>query len=350
MSPKTCYRIGAVLLLSGLFHLSMLITSGDTWTGPLSWRKPATFGLSFGLTLITIVWVASYLPLSGRARRGWLGAFAVACAGEVALITVQAWRRVPSHFNMETPLDTAIARVLAAGGAVLIIVIAALTIAAFRRPAPVPGASVPGLDRLAPVPGAGVPALDRVEPESWSEPEPESWSGAEGLVLTGVARSAVAPVAVAPSMRLAVRAGFLALDSALLVGAVMIVIGVTDVVGGDQQAAYQVGAQWKPAHFVPMHGVLALPLLAWLLSRTGLAERARVRIVALAAAGYGVLCVLAIGESIAAVDPLHAPLAANAVALAAALAILAAAAQTLAALRHTPRVSVAVVGGGRSPG
>jgi hypothetical protein len=274
MSPKTCYRIGAVLLLSGLFHLSVLIFSGDTWSGPLSWRKPATFGLSFGLTLITIGWVASCLP----ARRWLLGAFGVACTGEVALITVQAWRHVPSHFNMETPLDTAISRVLAAGGGVIIVVIGAMTVLAFRR----------------------LPS-------------------------------------VAPSMRLALRAGFLSLDTALAIGAVMIAIGVSDVVRGDQAGAYEVGAQWKPAHAVPMHGVLALPLLAWLLSRTTLPEAARVRIVATAAAGYAVLCALAVTESIAGVDPLRAPLPANAVAVVAVLTILVAAARTLAALRHAPR-------------
>jgi hypothetical protein len=32
------------------------------------------------------------------------------------LISLQAWRGVPSHFNLETPLDAAIARVLAFGG------------------------------------------------------------------------------------------------------------------------------------------------------------------------------------------------------------------------------------------
>jgi hypothetical protein len=273
MTPKTCYRIGAVLLLSGLFHLSVLVFSGDTWSGPLSWRKPATFGLSFGLTLITIAWAASYLPV----RRWLLGAFAVACAGEVVLITVQAWRRVPSHFNMETPLDTAVSRVLAAGGGVIIVVIVAMTVVAFR---PLPS--------------------------------------------------------VAPSMRLALRAGFLSLDTALAIGAVMIAIGVTDVAGGDQPGAYAVGAQWKPAHFVPMHGVLALPVLAWLLSRTTLPERSRLRIVTVAAAGYAVLCALAVVESIAGVDPLRAPPAADAVAVLAVLAVLVAAVQTLAAPRYVP--------------
>jgi hypothetical protein len=275
---RACYAVGLVLLAAGLVHLAVLLGTGGSWAGPLSWRKPTTFGLSFGLTLITFAWVSSYLPLGERARRWLLGSFAVACVVEVGLITMQAWRHVPSHFNMETPLDTAIARVLAAGGAVLIVVIVALTVAAFRAAPEVP-----------------------------------------------------------PSMRLALRAGFLALDTAVAIGAVMIAIGVTEVVGGDQQAAYAVGGQWKPAHAIPMHGVLALPVLAWLLARTALPEPTRVRIVALAVSGYAALCALAVIESAAGIDPLAAPLIANLAAAAATTAIAVAAALTLLALRRTPR-------------
>jgi hypothetical protein len=250
--------IGAVLIGSGLVHLGVLLATGGSWSGPLSWRKPATFGLSFGLTLITIAWVAAYLPMGGRARRALLGSFAAACVTEVALITLQAWRHVPSHFNMQTPLDTAIARVLAAGGGVLVVVIVALTVISWR-------------------PHPGVP----------------------------------------PSMRLAVRAGLLALDVALAVGVVIVVAGVLDVVQGAQQTAYTVGARWKPAHFMPMHGILALPALAWLLSRTRWPERRRTRLVAAATAAYGVLCALAVADSIAAVTPLDAPAATTVPAVAA---------------------------------
>ncbi|HEX5202974.1 MAG TPA: hypothetical protein VFW27_23855 [Actinoplanes sp.] len=271
------YLIGAVLIASGLFHAAVLITSGGTWEGPVSWRKPMTFGLSFGLTLITLAWVTSWIPLRDRTRNLLLGLFATVSVVEVLLITMQAWRRVPSHFNMETAVDTAVSRVLAGGGGVIIVVLIALTVATWR---PLPG--------------------------------------------------------VAPSMRLALRAGFLALDSALLIGAVMVVTAVLDVSRGDQLAAYAVGAQWKPAHFVPMHGVLALPLLAWLLTRTPLPERSRLRTVALAAAGYAVLCLLSVVESAAAIDPLRAPLPVDTTAAVAIAAIVAAAGRALALLRSTP--------------
>lgn len=121
--PPSIAAIGAVLIGSGIFHFGVFVLLSGPLDGPVSWRKPATFGLSFGLTLITISWVASYLTLSPRARSWLLGVFAADCVLEVASITVQAWRHVPSHFDTETPLNTVIAMNLAVGGAVLIAVL-----------------------------------------------------------------------------------------------------------------------------------------------------------------------------------------------------------------------------------
>jgi hypothetical protein len=274
-----CYLVGAVLIASGLFHLGVLLVTGGSWQGPVSWRKPATFGLSFGLTLITIAWVASYVPLGRRTRALLLGAFLFACVVEVALITVQAWRRVPSHFNLETTVDGLIARVLAGGGAVLIVVIAALTVASWR-PAPT----------------------------------------------------------VAPSMRLAVRAGLAALDVALLVGALMIATGVARVAAGDQQAAYAAGGALKPAHAVTMHGVLVLPALARLLAGTRWPERRRVRVVWFAIAGYGLLAGVVVVESLASVDPLRGPIMGTLLALAGTLMLVGAGLITVRAVirRESP--------------
>jgi hypothetical protein len=281
---RVCYLVGAALIASGLFHLVVLLVTGGSWQGPVSWRKPVTFGVSFGLTLITIGWVASYLRL-GRRARGWLlGVFAAACGLEVALITVQAWRRVPSHFNMETPTDALIARVLAAGGGALIVVVLVLTVAAWR-----------------------------------SDPR------------------------IAPSMRLAVQAGFASLDVALLMGALMIVRGVSRVAGGDQQGAYAVGGSLKPGHAVTMHGVLVLPALAWVLARTGWPERRRRRVVWLAVAGYALLAGVVVIESLLGVDPLEGPVAATALAVLGGVAVGAAGVIALAGRFSAPMRTVTSV-------
>src|SRR3954447_24908378 len=93
---RVCHLIGAALIVSGLAHLAVFAVDGGPWEGPVSWRKPFTFGLSFGLTLIAVTWVASYLRMGARTRAVLLTLFAADCVLEVGGITLQAWRRVPS--------------------------------------------------------------------------------------------------------------------------------------------------------------------------------------------------------------------------------------------------------------
>lgn len=222
------YATAVVLLISGLVHFGVLVATHGSWSGPVSWRKPMTFGLSFGLTLATITWVSSYLPLTVRLRAGLLAVFAVACTLEVALITAQAWRRTPSHFNLSTPFDSAVARVLAVGGFLLVAVIVLLTVAAFR------------------------------------------------------------PSGAAPSMRAALRAGFVLLDVTLASGVLLLVTGLSRVYAGDQQGAYATAPGLKLLHGVTMHAILVLPLLALALTRTTWPEPRRTGAVRAAAGLYAV--------------------------------------------------------------
>lgn len=85
---RVSYLIGLVLILSGVIHLSGFAIDPRPLLGPLSWRKPVTFGVSFGLTLVSIAWISSYLWL--QARTWVLGLFSAYCVLEVSGITVQA--------------------------------------------------------------------------------------------------------------------------------------------------------------------------------------------------------------------------------------------------------------------
>lgn len=224
---RAAYLTGAVLLISGLVHLATLLVTGGSWEGPLSLRKPATFGLSFGMTLITIVWVTSFLQLSDRLRAAALTTFTAACVLETFLVSLQAWRGAPSHFNLETSFDGWVARLLAAGGLVLVIVIVALTVAAFRA-------------------------------------------------------SSLTP----RSMRIAIQTGFVILVASMATGALMIAKGMMLVFAGDQQAAYATGGLYKPTHAVTMHAILVLPLTAWLLSLSNMSERRQITVVLIVSAAY----------------------------------------------------------------
>src|SRR5689334_4242628 len=103
---------GTVLLVSGAVHAVVAAVDGGAWWGAVSWRKPVVFGMSFGLLLWSAVWVMRHL----RVRRwGWLpaGLLGTASVIEVALITMQRWRGVPSHFNAATTVDATVWSVMA---------------------------------------------------------------------------------------------------------------------------------------------------------------------------------------------------------------------------------------------
>ena len=225
---RVCYVLGLVLMASGAFHFALFFLRGGPWEGPVSWRKPTTFGLSFGLTLIAVAWVVSWLKLSERTRTLALGVFAADCFVEVGGITLQAWRHVPSHIDMQGGFNTGVSITLAFGGMILVLALGRLAFAAFR-----------------------------------GDPD--------------------AP----PSMRLALRAGFATLMIGLLSGAAMIARGTSEARGGHQRQAYQDLGFLKLVHGISLHGVLVLPTLAWALSLTSWPEPKRTRTVKLAASAYG---------------------------------------------------------------
>ncbi|MFI1394061.1 hypothetical protein [Streptomyces sp. NPDC020681] len=230
-APETLsYVTGAVLVAAGLFHLVVFFVDGGPWNGPVSWRKPVTFGLSFGLTLIALAWVTSYLRIGDRARTALLGLFAADCVLEVAGITVQAWRGVPSHFNRETPFDSTVATALAVGGVLLVVILTTFAVASFRHR-----------------PDGG------------------------------------------PGMALALRTGFAMLLIALATGAAMIAYGVVITGTDGQQAAYHSTEALKPLHGVSLHAILVLPVLARLFSHRVVVAASAAYVTAVAGAGVWAL-------------------------------------------------------------
>jgi hypothetical protein len=244
---RVAYVVGLALFVSGLVHVGILLVTGWTWIGPVSLRKAATFGLSFGITLPSVAWATSYLRLPARGLV--LGVFIATCVVETVLISMQAWRGVPSHFNFETPFDTAVSTTLALGGGVIVLVGVVCTLAAF--------------------------------------------AGAGGL---------------APSMALAVRTGLVVLLVAFATGAVMVARGVVEARGGQPQLAYDTAGSLKPLHAVAMHVVLVLPALAWLLAHTSWAEARRLRLVWVAVVADAVLTAVVGYEAFAGIPPLTPPL------------------------------------------
>ena len=104
---QLAYWIAALLLASGCLHLAMFAMHGTTWHGPLSIRKPALFGISGGMTTWSIAWLMTQLRPQ-KFDSFLANSLAIGLLVEVALITLQYWRGVASHFNHSTTLDAAI--------------------------------------------------------------------------------------------------------------------------------------------------------------------------------------------------------------------------------------------------
>lgn len=134
---RFAYVCGALLVLSGLLHGVVYLVDGGPWQGPVSWRKPIVFGLSFGITLTTLAWLMPFLR-AGRIT-GWivLGIFSVASLGEVFLISLQTWRGVASHFNESTAFDGSVFSMMGILVALLALTTVYVTIRSlFRMDAP----------------------------------------------------------------------------------------------------------------------------------------------------------------------------------------------------------------------
>jgi hypothetical protein len=100
------------------------------WEGPLSWRKPILFGISAGVTALSLAWVLSHsraMPWDAVLTN----VVAVSLLVEVGLITGQTWRGVPSHFNNSTYVDAIIHYTMTGLILVVTLGIAVLTVRVF---------------------------------------------------------------------------------------------------------------------------------------------------------------------------------------------------------------------------
>jgi hypothetical protein len=78
------------------------------------WLKPWKFAVSIAIYSLTVAWMVTLVGKGARLARGAATVAAVALGIEIALITAQAARGVPSHFNTQTPLDSTLFNVMGA--------------------------------------------------------------------------------------------------------------------------------------------------------------------------------------------------------------------------------------------
>jgi hypothetical protein len=231
--------IGVVLVASGILHVAVWAALGGPWEGPVTWRKPILFGLSGGATALSLGWAWSKLPWRwGDASLAAVTAGALAI--EVALIDLQRWRGVASHFNRRTPLDSTLYDVM--GGLILFVtlVIVDLTVRFF-------------------------------------------WQRA----------------AVAVDMLLAARAGLVLLTVSCLLGIWAGAHGDMRTAVGLPPEIYGAAGVVKFPHGVVIHAIQGLPFLAWAARRAGLGDRTRTGLVAAATLASVLLLGYALAQTLA---------------------------------------------------
>ena len=91
------------------------------------WLKPAKFALSIAVYSFSLVWLMSFLEGRRRLVRFLAGVIAVALMVEEAIIALQAYRGLRSHFNVATDLDATLWTAM--GGAIVMLWLANLVIA-----------------------------------------------------------------------------------------------------------------------------------------------------------------------------------------------------------------------------
>lgn len=227
---------GIVLVAGGAAHVLVWALFGGDWEGPVSWRKPILFGFSAGLTCLSFAWIWSWLPVLASGGGRVLGRLtAAALLVEVALIDVQCWRGVPSHFNHATALDGAIADAMNLLIAFVTLVTLWLTACFFR--------GRPGRD------GAAMP----------------------------------------PDLLLAARAGLVMLSWSCILGFWATDHGERRLAAGLAPEIHGAAGVTKFAHGAVIHAIQWLPASSWLASRRGLPLATRSGIVRLGVAASGAL-------------------------------------------------------------
>lgn len=111
-------RMTVVCLVLFLVALVGLVVDHRVIAGAPAWLKPVKFAASGAFYLFTLAWMVRALP-DTRTLRIASRLIAWILVLEIALICVQAARGTTSHFNVDTPLDTAIFSTMGIGIAIV---------------------------------------------------------------------------------------------------------------------------------------------------------------------------------------------------------------------------------------
>ncbi|MCG5441528.1 hypothetical protein NIE79_001653 [Micromonospora sp. NIE79] len=288
----------SVMAVLGVVAVVGILVDPRVLTGAPIWLKPFKFAVSFVLYGATLAWMLSLLPRRSRAVERAVVVIVAVAVIENAWIIGQVIRGQTSHFNDSTPLNTAL--FAAMGAAIGVLFFAHLVIGIVVLIQRIP-------DRVAATAvgwGLGLSLLGMLAAVPMALPMQDP--GIEGI---GGAHS----------------------------------VGVPDGGPGLPIVGWSTtGGDLRIGHFVGLHALQALPILAILLSRfaTRLDERTRARLLVVAGGAYGVLTVLLTWQALRE-QPLLRPDAVTLAAVAALVVATATATGLVLARRRRPELALA---------
>jgi hypothetical protein len=251
-----------------------LVVDHRVITGAPAWLKPEKFALSTMIAAWSFAFCIASTSIWRRLTRALDVILAVALFLEIALIDLQAERGTTSHFNFATHFDAAVFAVMGMSIACIWLAMLLLTVVLFRQP---------------------------FAASAWG------WSLRLGMVLALVGTGSGSLMTVPNSRQLAEAhaTGRLPIGGAHTVGA-------PDGGRGLPVTGWSADhGDLRIAHFLGMHGLQVLPLLAWWMARlrAGPDERTQRNLIFAAAASYLALFGLILwqafrGQSIAQPDSL----------------------------------------------
>ena len=253
--------VGVLMLAAAVASALGILADPRVITGAPAWLKPFKFAVSTAVYSLTLAWIFAWLPEWPRLRRivGWTTAIVFVL--EVALIDVQAWRGTTSHFNASTPLDMTLFTVMGTAIVLQTLMSIGVAVALWRQ-------------RF----------VDRTL----------GWALRLGVTLT-ILGAMTGPLMTRPTE---------AQLAQVKAGGPMPIVGAHTVGGPDGGAGLPVTG-WsrqhgdlRIPHFIGLHAMQVLPLMAIGLRRWRRPEAVRVRVLFAAAASYAALFVLLLVQAL----------------------------------------------------
>jgi hypothetical protein len=122
-----------VMLVAALAGAIGLVVDDRVLTGAPIWLKPFKFAVSIALYSIAWAWMISLLPRKSRLVTASATTITAVLAVEYVIIVVQVLRGKRSHFNVQTPFDSAMFSIMGVSIGVLWVATLLLSIVAVRH-------------------------------------------------------------------------------------------------------------------------------------------------------------------------------------------------------------------------